>query len=177
MYDLANGFCLLIAALCTFALSPRERVPALVLVSAMALNWAHYVASYDPEPPVSVLWAWGLLVHSEDVWKVADALTAICALACWVWVNKGVSHRRGWWAMAIYTLSLTQVGMHCLFWELGVLPQGAYYTGLDYLFWAQIAVLITAGGPGIVSWINRLPHRVWYVRRAVGTTQARRARR
>ncbi len=164
LYDLANGCALGLAVVCAFHLPPRERAAGLALVGVFAVNWLHFVCSYLPTPPVALLWRYGLMVESQHVWELLDALTAMAGI--WAWVAT-----RAWWGPAIYALHLTMLVCHALYWDFGVLSAGAYFGGLDKLFLAAVAVFILAGGKGVGDRIGGYAPVAW-LRRAAGAGRA-----
>lgn len=141
-YDIANGVAVLLAVNSASSLPKGQRGPALGLVSLFAANWLLYVTSWLPNPPASFFWSHGLMVRSDDIWALMDALTAVGAVACAV-MTAAI------WPWLIYVLSLVQIVCHVLYWDMAYLPEAVYYSSLDWLFWGQIAVFLLAGGRSV----------------------------
>lgn len=141
-YDLANGAAVLVAIGCAVCMPGGQRGPTLGLVTLFALNWLFYVTSWLPNPPASLFWSHGLMVRSDDIWALMDALTAVGAVTCAVMTC-------AIWPWLIYVLSLVQIVCHVLFWDMAYLPEAVYYNSLDWLFWGQIAVFLLAGGRSV----------------------------
>lgn len=148
-FDIANGAAVFTAVLCAVCMPRGQRGPATGLVALFALNWLHYVLSWSDMPPVSVLWGMGLMVRSDDVWCLLDALTAVGAVICAVMTCT-------LWPWLIYVIALVQIICHVLFWDMAQTTETLYYNSLDWLFWGQIAVFLLAGGKGVKDRVTRI---------------------
>lgn len=154
--DYANGAVAIAAVLFAFGIVGRHGA---VLALLFFTDWLNFVLSYLPAPPVALLYrATGIAIESSVIWSLGDAFIAIGGLVCFV------HDRRAWWALAVYALSLTQVILHGLYWDVELIAKTTYYPTLNLMFWSKAAVFIVAGGGGIASRIGRLLDRSGDVR-------------
>lgn len=155
-FGYANGAVAIAAVLFAFGIAGRHGV---VLALLFFIDWLHFTLSYFPVPPVALLYrATGIELESSVIWSLGDAFVAIGGLVCFV------HDRKAWWALAVYALSLTQVILHGLYWDIEWIAKTAYYPMLNLMFWSKAAVFIVAGGGGIASRIGRLLDRSGDVR-------------